>query len=178
MDKFTRCFNFTVAAEGGFSGNPADPGNWSGGAVGSGALLGTKFGISGASYPKLDIAGLSEAAAKEIYQRDFWPVIQGEQLPDAVALVAFDAAVNAGPRRAVMWLQQAAGVTADGVLGQQSLAAIGQGNPAAIAKESLGRRIDYSARLPSWSIFGLGWSRRFVALAGEIGTCGNSFFSF
>ena len=178
MDKFTRCFNFTVAAEGGYSNSAADPGNWTGGAVGSGKLLGTKFGISAAAYPQLDIASLTASAAEAIYQRDYWAPIQGDSLPDPVALVAFDAAVNAGPRQAVTWLQQALGIAADGVLGQQSLAALGDGDPATVAREALARRVDYSARLPTWSAFGLGWSRRFIALAGEIGTCTNSFFSF
>ena len=169
MDKFAVCFSFTSAAEGGFSDNAADPGNWTGGAVGGGALRGTKFGISAAAYPQLDIATLSEAAAEEIYRRDYWAVIHGDLLPLPVALTLFDAAVAAGPHRATSWLQQAAGARVDGVLGAGTLAAVSDGSAGALARESLARRIDYSARLPEWSSFGLGWSRRFVALAGKIG---------
>ena len=168
MDNFSVCFAFTVAAEGGFSVNAADPGNWTGGVVGGGELRGTKFGISAAAYPQLDIAELSEDAAKVIYRRDYWLVIQGDALPLPVVLTLFDAAVAAGPHRAVIWLQQAAGATADGVLGGVTFAAILTGDPGALARESLARRIEYSARLPTWSAFGLGWSRRFVALAVKI----------
>ena len=168
MDNFDQCFAFTVAAEGGFSDNAADPGNWTGGAVGHGELHGTKYGISAAAYPALDIRNLSEDAAKQIYQRDYWATIAGDALPSPVALVAFDAAVHAGCRMAVTWLQQAANVAADGVLGPQSLAAVDHGDAGAIAREALARRVDYSARLPTWPVFGLGWSRRFVALAGEL----------
>jgi lysozyme family protein len=168
MDNFSRCFAFTLGAEGGFTDNAADPGNWTGGEIGSGVLRGTKFGISAAAYPELDIAGLSEAQAKAIYRRDYWAALHGDDLALPVALVAFDAAVNAGPRRAVMWLQQAAGAAPDGALGPASLAALQQGDPVAMAREALVRRLDFSTRLPAWTNFGLGWSRRIIALAGEL----------
>ena len=168
MDNFDRCFAFTAAFEGDFTVNASDPGNWTGGNVGQGELNGSKFGISAAAYPTLDIAELSEDAAEAIYRRDYWTVIQGDSLPLSVALVTFDAAVNAGARQAVLWLQQAANIKADGNLGPVSLAAVSKGDAAALARESLARRIDYTARLSTWSVFGLGWSRRYVALASEL----------
>jgi lysozyme family protein len=168
MDKFARCLAFSLQAEGGYSADAADPGNWTGGAVGQGALRGTKYGISAAAYPTLDIAGLTAAAAAEIYRRDYWTGLQGDALPLPIAMVAFDAAVNAGRRRAVIWLQQAAGLAADGALGPASLQALLAGDALALAREALARRVDYYARLPSWANFGLGWSRRLVALAGAI----------
>ncbi len=168
MDNFAICFAFTVAAEGAFTMNAADPGNWTSGVVGGGNLHGTKFGISAAAYPQLDIADLSEEAAEAIYRRDYWSVIQGDALPLPVSLTLFDAAVAAGPHRAISWLQQAAGAVVDGVLGGATFAAIVTGDAGALARESLARRIEYSARLPTWSTFGLGWSRRFVALAAKI----------
>ena len=168
MDNFARCLAFTLRSEGGFTNNRADPGNWTGGQVGAGELRGTNFGISAAAYPQLDIANLTAAVAGEIYRRDYWAPLQGDALPLPVALAAFDAAVNAGLRRSVLWLQQAAGVPADGVLGAQTLAAIKAANALALAREALTRRIDFYARLPGWTRFGLGWSRRVIALAGEI----------
>ncbi len=168
MDDFARCLAFTLRAEGGFTNNPADPGNWTGGHVGAGELRGTNFGISAAAYPTIDIAGLSAAAAGEIYRRDYWAPLQGDALPLPVALAAFDAAVNAGLRRSVLWLQQAVGVSADGVLGAQTLAAIKAADALALAREALARRIDFYAGLPGWAEFGLGWTRRVIALAGEI----------
>ena len=59
MDNFARCFAFTLAAEGPFTKLASDPGNWTGGAVGHGALHGTKYGISAAAYPGLDIENIS-----------------------------------------------------------------------------------------------------------------------
>ena len=168
MDNFARCLAFTLRSEGGFTNNRADPGNWTGGQVGAGELRGTNFGISAAAYPQLDIANLTVAVAGEIYRRDYWTPLQGDALPLPVALAAFDAAVNAGLRRSVLWLQQAAGVPADGVLGAQTLAAIKAANALALAREALTRRMDFYASLPGWTSFGLGWSRRVIALAGEI----------
>lgn len=168
MDNFARCFAFTLGAEGGYSNNPADPGNWTGGAVGNGELRGTKFGVSASAYPQLDIANLTEQQAEDIYRRDYWTPLQGDSLPLPIALVAFDAAVNAGPKRAVFWLQQAAGISADGVLGSETLTALNAGDPIALAREALVRRLDFSTHLSSWASFGLGWSRRIISLAGEI----------
>jgi lysozyme family protein len=107
--------------------------------------------------------------AAEIYRRDFWTPLRGDELPLPLALVVFDAAVNAGPRRAITWLQQAAGQTADGILGPATLAALKSGDALQLAREALVRRLDSSSRLPTWPTFGLGWSRRVIALAGDIG---------
>ena len=50
MSDFDWIFDFVVASEGGFTDNPADPGNWTSGRVGSGICRGTKFGISAAAH--------------------------------------------------------------------------------------------------------------------------------
>jgi lysozyme family protein len=168
MDNFSRCIAFTLRQEGGFSDNAADPGNWTGGAIGQGELRGTNFGISAAAYPALDIRNLTVDAAQAIYRQDYWSVVQGDALPAQAAIVTFDAAVNAGPHRAIMWLQQAAGITADGVIGPNTRRAVQVGDPVTIAREALVRRLDFTARLPGWANFGIGWSRRLIALAGEI----------
>lgn len=168
MDNFARCFSFTLGAEGGLTKIASDPGNWTGGAVGRGELRGTKYGISAAAYPGLDIANLSEQDAENIYRHDYYEKLSGDELALPVALVLFDAAVNAGLRRAVIWLQQAAALPPDGVLGANSLKAVKMADAQALAREMLARRIDFYARLPSWQDFGLGWSRRVIALASEI----------
>jgi lysozyme family protein len=168
MDNFSKCVAFTLAQEGGYSGNAADPGNWTGGVVGNGSLRGTKFGISAAAYPSLDIVNLTEPDAETIYRRDYWSAVAGDEFPYAIAVVAFDAAVNAGPRRSISWLQVAVGVEADGVLGQVTRDALKAADPLAVSREALVRRIDFSSRLPTWSQFGLGWTRRVIALASII----------
>lgn len=168
MDNFARCVAFTLASEGGFTKTASDPGNWTGAAVGHGELHGTKYGISAAAYPGLDIENLSEQDAENIYRRDYYTALHGDELLLPVALVLFDGAVNAGLRRAVIWLQQAANLLADGVLGAQTLEAVKAVDALVLAREMLARRIDFYARLPTWPDFGLGWTRRVIALANEI----------
>ncbi|OYV34179.1 MAG: hypothetical protein B7Z80_21940, partial [Rhodospirillales bacterium 20-64-7] len=106
--------------------------------------------------------------AEDIYRRDYWTALRGDELPLPVAMVAFDAAVNAGPRRAITWLQRAAGQPSDGVLGPATLAALNSGNAVLLAREALVRRLEFSTQLATWPSFGLGWSRRMIALAGVL----------
>jgi len=167
-DNFSRCVAFTLAQEGGFTNNAADPGNWTGGLVGSGVLRGTNFGISAAAYPSVEIANLTKADAEAIYRRDYWSPMNADALTFPLALVAFDAAVNAGVRRSVIWLQQAAGVQPDGVWGSETQAALAKSDPIQLAREALARRLEFSSHLPIWSNFGLGWTRRVLCLAGMI----------
>ena len=145
---FDQIFGLVLGHEGGFTVNPDDTGNWTGGARGVGELKGTNFGISAASYPHLDIPNLTVDDAKAIYRRDYWDQISGDHLPPALALLVFDAAVNNGVGRARQWL---------------TLAQAAQ-NPAA---EFHARRINFMAQLPGWKNFGLGWARRLSRLAFE-----------
>lgn len=166
MDSFTRAFAVVVGEEGGYSADAADPGNWTGGAVGQGALRGTKFGISAASYPALDIEHLTLADAQAIYRRDYWDRVQGDALPPPLALLVFDAAVNNGLERAARWLQAAVGVAEDGVIGPETVAAVAAraGDAAGLGAEFLAQRTVFMADLPTWRTFGLGWARRLAAL--------------
>ncbi|MDE2240514.1 MAG: hypothetical protein KGJ73_11400 [Rhodospirillales bacterium] len=168
MANFEICLDFVLEAEGGYSDNSTDPGNWTGGAVGVGELRGTKCGISAAAYPALDIRNLTQPQINEVYQRDYFAPVRGEELPFSLALVAFDAAVNAGVHRSVMWLQQSAGVVMDGVFGDVTLKALNSGDVLGLANDALAYRLDYYAGLQNWSIFGLGWARRILKLAQKI----------
>ena len=160
MDVFARVFAVVVGEEGGYSAGRDDPGNWTGGRVGAGVLRGTKFGISAAAYPALDIAALTVEQAQAIYRRDYWDRVAGDDLPPPVALLTFDAAVNQGAERAARWLQLAAGVTADGIIGPETLAAVHASDVldllAGIAWE---RDCAYHADA-GWTLYGHGWVRR------------------
>jgi len=114
---FEDAVEIVLSKEGGFTANPNDSGNWTGGRPNSGVLKGTKFGISAKSYPDLDIKGLKRSQAVEIYRRDYWDKLRAEQLPDALRLTVFDMAVNAGISAAIKLLQQVCKVEEDGILG-------------------------------------------------------------
>jgi lysozyme family protein len=164
MSAFTQSFEIVVGHEGGYTDNPQDRGNWTSGTIGQGELRGTKYGISAAAYPDVDIKSLTLDDSRALYKRDYWDKIEGDSLDPGLALVVFDAAVNNGVGRAVRWLQEAVGVTADGVIGDVTRAAI----KATDATEALvgvhAARIHFMASLPTWATFGRGWSRRLAHL--------------
>ncbi len=169
MSVFEQAFRIVVGSEGGFTNNAADPGNWTGRRCGAGVCAGTKFGISAASYPAVDIAGLSLEAAQAIYRRDYWVPLRGEELAPALAVLVFDAGVNNGVVRTIRWLQVAAGVTADGVLGPGTMAAVGAaaGRGAGLLAEFQAQRLLFMVSLPTWQTFGRGWARRLSLLPFE-----------
>jgi lysozyme family protein len=164
MTPFEHAFAIVVGHEGGYSAERADPGNWTGGTVGSGELRGTSYGISAAAYPSLDIARLTPDDARAIYRRDYWDRVRADAMPPPLALLVFDAAVNNGVGRAIRWLQGAAGVTVDGQLGPATLAAVAQARGAELCAEFQAQRLSFMASLPTWRAFGLGWARRLCAL--------------
>ena len=166
MSTFENAFKVIVGEEGGLSTNPADPGNWTGGACGRGVCRGTRFGIAAADHPDLDIASLSLEEARTIYQTSYWDPVHGSDLPSPLALLVFDAAVNCGVTRAVRWLQTAARCPADGTMGEQTLAAIAAvSNGAGLCAEFQALRLTWMAALPTWRVFGLGWARRLCSLS-------------
>ena len=122
---YDQAFDFVVGSEGGeLDLNPSDTGNWTGGSVGVGRLEGSKWGVSSAAYPHVNIAALTRDDAKAIYKRDYWDRISGDALPPRLAYVSFDAAVNNGVDRASKWLQGAVGASpVDGVVGPGTIAA-------------------------------------------------------
>ena len=162
MTLFQKAFQVVIGEEGGLSTNPADPGNWTGGACGKGVCRGTKYGIAASAHPDLDIPALTLAQAQAIYHDGYWAPVNADSLPSPLALLVFDAAVNCGISRAVTWLQAAAGVPADGKFGPQTLAAIQarSGDGASVCAEFQAQRITWMADLPTWRAFGLGWARR------------------
>jgi lysozyme family protein len=160
---FDTCIDRLLSHEGGYTDNRNDPGNWTGGRIGVGKLVGTKFGIAANTYPTLDIRNLTRAQAVEIYYRDFWLAIGADKLPGAVAFSALDGAVNSGVRRSVQWLQQAAGIADDGLYGPQTAAAIAKCDPNDLLLRYNAYRLDFMSRLSTWKTFSVGWARRIAA---------------
>ena len=73
----------------------------------------------------MDIKNLTVEGASAIYKRDWWDAHHySDILPQMVATKTFDTAVNLGAGRAHRILQEAAGVTVDGVLGPATLGVV------------------------------------------------------
>lgn len=132
--------------EGGYVNDPRDPGGE------------TKYGISKRAYPACDIKNLTKDDAKAIYKRDYWDRLP--VLPDRLAGIVFDCAVNTGIARAVRLLQMAVGTEPDGKWGPASEAALERtGEADAIAKFCT-ERIMFYASLDTFKVYGRGWVKR------------------
>lgn len=166
-DLFERCFSIVVEVEGGdrHDRTAMDRGNWTSGVTGQGELKGTRYGISAAAYPNLDIADLTANEAKAIYRRDYWDPVCGSSLPPALALLVFDCAVNQGVAAASRMLQQAVGSVADGKVGPNTVQAVWTHGERETSIEIMAQRILRYAADARFDVFGLGWSRRLARVA-------------
>jgi lysozyme family protein len=124
----------------------------------------TKWGISSRAYPGLDIRNLSRAGAIELYRRDYWDRIRGDELPPALAISAFDAAVNQGVAAAVKDMQRAVRVKVDGELGPVTLAALRRANTTELLRRFGAKRIKRYAATSAEQLesFGDGWFMRLL----------------
>lgn len=111
VSRFNEAADIVLGHEGNFQAIRNDRGNWTSGKVGVGELKGTKYGITAMTYPSVDIKNLTLDEARAIYKRDFWDKINGDALEPALALVAFDTAINSGVGRAIQFLNQTNDVT-------------------------------------------------------------------
>lgn len=162
-NSFDTVMEWVFAHEGGYSSDPRDPGNWTGGKVNSGVLKGTKFGISAKAYPKLDIRNLTKDQAIALYKRDYWDKVRGDDLPVGLDYVAYDAAVNSGPSASVKWIQRAVGVEVDGIMGEQTLAAVARSafeNVDSLIDDACDQRLAFMQSLKTWKTYGKGWAAR------------------
>jgi len=145
---FDIAFDRLLGHEGGYINHKNDPGGE------------TKFGISKRSYPNVDIADLTLDDAKTLYKRDFWDRAQCDRLPPDLAFQVFDGAVNSGIGNSIRWLQEAAGVAVDGVVGPITLRKVGDMDTGIAIARYNGVRLKFMASLSTFDVFGRGWARR------------------
>jgi lysozyme family protein len=150
-DLFDEFIERLLSHEGGYVNHPSDPGGE------------TQWGISKRSYPNVNIKTLTRSGAKEIYRRDFWAKSGADKMAPAVAFNVLDGAVNSGISRSIRWLQEAAGVTADGVYGPATAAAVAKADPNDLVLRYNAARLEFMTGLSTWGSFGKGWARRIAA---------------
>lgn len=162
---FDAAFEELIGLEGGFQNRPSDRGNWTSGRIGVGVCKGTKYGISAASYPHLDIPNITLETAKKIYRADYWALAGCEAVPDKVKFPLFDFAVNSGPITAAKALQKAVGAEPDGVVGPRTLLALADYHWAFVSLRLLGARMRIMTGDPTFPANGKGWMNRLASLA-------------
>lgn len=163
---FDDSFAALIGNEGGFSNDPKDKGNWTGGGLGLGELKGTKFGISAARYPALDIANLSLDDAKAIYRRDYWGAGGCDAVPDAIKFDLFDMVVNSGQANAIRTLQRSMGMhdnEVDGIMGPHTIMVAQGMNPDKAFARFQGARLFYITSSTTWDDEGRGLVNRVAA---------------
>jgi lysozyme family protein len=93
--------------EGGFQKMPNDPGNWTGGKVGVGELVGTKYGITSQDMPGVDIENLTPDQAVAYYSEHYWKPLYSQINDQPLANHLFDMGVLAGVGTAIKCMQRA-----------------------------------------------------------------------
>ena len=154
---YSRALALVLKWEGGFSNHPDDPGG------------ATNRGITQAVYDAYrrrlglstrSVKLLADDAMRDIYRKQYWLAVHGDELPGGLDYAAFDFAVNSGPGRAIKYLQMVLGVTADGVIGQITLRAAEESDPAVVIAGLCDRRLFFLKNLSTWASFGKGWKNR------------------
>jgi lysozyme family protein len=168
---FEKCYSKTLKFESGFQNNPKDKGNWTGGQIGVGELKGTKYGISAASYPDIDIENLTKDQAIAIFRRDYWDMLKLSEIDsNRIAWKVFDLAVNCGRRTASKILQEAVGATIDGIIGYKTLEATNKADSDKVMNELVRLQQEYYSKIHNDinDIFYAGWIRRSQDTAPEL----------
>lgn len=158
---YAACLAFTLQFEGGYVNHPRDPGGE------------TNKGVTKRVYdayrarkgkPGQSVRNISDAELQEIYKRQYWDAVRGDELPAGVDACVFDNAVNSGQDRAIRQLQQVLGVKVDGNLGMATVDAAKAMDAKKLVNALVDRRNTFLKGLGTFPTFGKGWMRRTAAL--------------
>lgn len=152
MTDFNEAFNRLIAHEGGYSNHPSDPGGET--MYGITKRVAMSHGYTG------NMRDLTREQAKAIYRTAYWGRARADEYDFAIGFQLFDAAVNHGIGNAVRFLQRAVGVADDGIVGPVTLRAIRAMSVGDVVMRFNAERLDFYARLTTFTSFGRGWTRR------------------
>ncbi|MDQ2079473.1 glycoside hydrolase family 108 protein [Xanthobacteraceae bacterium Astr-EGSB] len=154
---FAAALKRVLAHEGGYSNHPKDPG----GATMKGVIQRVYDAFRDRKgLARQSVRLISDAELKDIYRRQYWGAIRGDELPSGLDYCVFDGTVNSGPGQAAKWLQRALGVAVDGHIGDLTIERAGAADPAALINSICDQRLAFLKRLRTWSTFGPGWGKR------------------
>jgi lysozyme family protein len=149
--------------EGGYVNHPDDPG----GATNKGITLHTFRYYIKPRGTIADLKALTVQQAVTVYREQYWDEVRADELPSGVDYTVADFAVNSGPSRAAKYLQAALGVTQDGAIGPQTIAAAKAADPKALILKINADRLAFMKRIQGgklWKTFGRGWQSRVDAV--------------
>lgn len=150
---FEDAFTLLMGHEGGYVNHPDDPGGET--------MYGITKRVALANGYTGEMRDLPIEIARRIAKNEYWDRWQCDQFHPEIAFQIFDAAYNGG--KVGQWVQQAAGVTPDGVIGAKTIASVRQLSPAVFTSRFSAYRLRYLASLKTWPSFGRGWCNRIAA---------------
>ena len=143
--------------EGGYCNHPQDPGGP------------TNFGITIADYRKYikpgagadDVRAMRLEEAKAIYRSKYWRALRCDELPAGVDDTVFDYGVNSGVGRSGKVLRRGLGMPDDTwTVTDEVLREVARRDPKAVIAAINYERLRFLESLPTWQVFGTGWSQR------------------
>ena len=157
---FEAALAHVLKSEGGYVNNPADPG----GMTNLGCTKAVWEEFVGHPVSEADMRGLTPADVAPLYKRKYWDKVSGDLLPSGLDYAVFDAAINSGPGKAAKWLQEVAGVAADGAIGPATLTAVNAKPVQDMIAQYNDKRLQFLESLPTWATFGKGWGARVASV--------------
>lgn len=152
-----------LAHEGGYVNHPKDPG----GATNRGVTQRVYDGyrrLRGLS--QRSVRHIEDGEVQDIYKRNYWALVRGDELPAGLDYAVFDFAVNSGVSRAIKFLQAGLGLTGenvDGIIGDRTLGRVfdaAKANEELLITKYCGERMRFLRSLGTFPTFGKGWTRR------------------
>lgn len=160
---FEQAHGFVKPWEGGLVDHPHDPGGITKWGVAIRTLVAKGLDLNGdGTINRRDILDMTEEQAERIF-RGYWDRAKCASLPEPLAVVHYDCAVNQGVGRASRILQKAVGAKVDGIIGPRTLEATRASwrrRRAGLLGEYCARRAVHYSSLANVVRFGLGWFRR------------------
>lgn len=132
----------------------------------------TKWGITASSWAlaigreatEQDVRLIDESQARSFYRSRYVLAPNFHELPDLLQPLVVDCGVNHGVSVAAKWVQRAVAVKQDGVIGPQTLAAVGRTDTQAVYLKVCAYRFQLYGRLvtrdPDQAVFAHGWNNR------------------
>jgi lysozyme family protein len=155
------CMDKILSHEGGYVNHPKDPGGPTN--LGVTLAVAKAFGLDvdgDGDVDIIDIKNLRREDAIKVFKAKYWDLVWGDRLPSGVDLAVFDFAINSGPSRAVIFVQELVGVAPDGKMGPITFNAIVRADPRDLINKLCDKRQAFLERLSTFSTFGKGWTRR------------------
>ena len=143
--------------EGGYSNDENDPGGE------------TMYGIIASEYkkylehkglPSTSVRNITKEQVVEIYNTQYWAPMHLDLLAKDKAIYMFQFGINCGTRKAIMLVQEALGLKADGVIGPKSAAAINKAPMETLVNVQKSRYDVIIAHNEKLEVFRKGWNNR------------------